>query len=154
MFSLIKSFVFKHKSKFNLNRPMHWTFLNELIVLPVSSRSALCRGHLALWVWSWVPLNMRGERKKSAGSGDACTETVLVFQQPCRPAGCHLARLLSFRPPLGVFLRLPIPEKSSLHNKLIERNTHSFCFFVGLQSLMLYKIKKWPQYVVFSDSCL
>lgn len=56
-------------------------------------------------------LEYEGRKKKSAGSGDACTERALVFQQPCRPAGCHLARLLSFRPPLGVFLRLPIPAK-------------------------------------------
>lgn len=41
MFRMIKSFVFKHKLKLNLKRPMHWTFLNESIGLPVSSRSAL-----------------------------------------------------------------------------------------------------------------
>lgn len=72
------------------------------------------------------------------------------------PSRVPFGPALKLQAPLGGLPQAANPCKSSLHNKLIERKytQFCFCFFVELQSLMLHKIKIWPQYVVFLDFCL
>lgn len=75
----------------------------------ISNRGAIgdSEGHLVLVVWSRMP---RAWRKK--GNETSLRVSLPPFQEPCRPAGCHLAGLLSlWGGPPGVCRWLPSPVK-------------------------------------------
>lgn len=106
----------------NLAEEGHWNPPREgantrcpseaLAAVSISNRGAIgdSEGHLVLVVWSRMP---RAWRNK--GNETSLRVSLPPFQKPCRPAGRHLAGLLSlvrdWGAPPGVRHRLPNPVK-------------------------------------------